>query len=69
MNRSSCLRMTRLTHRVKTRSCRNLVVPSRVRRQLMAENFDKAWLELRQRATVETDQKKLLQLATRLEKK
>jgi len=35
----------------------------------MAENFDKAWLELRQRATVETDQKKLLQLATRLEKK
>jgi hypothetical protein len=61
--------MTRLNHGVKTRSCRNLVVPSRVRRQLMAENFDKAWLELRQRATVETDQKKLLQLATRLEKK
>ena len=61
--------MTRLTHGVKTRSCRNLVVPSRVRRQLMAENFDKAWLELRQRATVESDQKKLLQLATRLEKK
>jgi len=30
----------------------------------MAENFDKAWLELRQRATVETDQKKLMQLAT-----
>ena len=52
----------------KTRNCRNLRVSSRVRRQVMAENLNKAWLQLRRHATIETDPNKLLQLANDLKK-
>jgi hypothetical protein len=55
------------SHR-KTRNCRNLLVPSRVRRQVMAENLDRIWRELRRHATIEMDQQKLCQLATDCEK-
>lgn len=53
---------------LKTRNCRNLMVSSRVRRQVMAENLNKAWLQLRRHATIETDPNKLLQLANDLKK-
>jgi hypothetical protein len=53
---------------LKTRNCRNLMVSSRVRRQVMAEKFDTMWLQLRRHATIETDPNKLLQLANDLKK-
>lgn len=46
----------------RTRNCRNLLVPSRVRRQVMAENFNQQWRELRHHATIETDPQKLAKL-------
>jgi hypothetical protein len=55
-------------HDSKTRGCRNLLTPSRVRRQVMAENFDKQWCEIRRHATIERDPQKLLQLTAELEK-
>jgi hypothetical protein len=39
-----------------------LMVSSRVRRQVMAENLDTMWLQLRRHATIETDPAKLWQL-------
>jgi hypothetical protein len=69
MNRSPCLKIARSkTAGSKIRNCRNLMVSSRVRRQVMAENLDKIWLELRRHATIETDPQKLWQLATDLKK-
>jgi hypothetical protein len=53
---------------LKARNCRNLLVPSRVRRQRMAENLDTIWRELRLHTTIEMDQQKLWQLATDLKK-
>jgi hypothetical protein len=53
---------------LKTRNCRNLMVSSRIRRQVMAENLDKIWLQLRRHATIEKDPNKLWQLATDLKK-
>jgi hypothetical protein len=47
---------------LKTRNCRNLLAPSRLRRQAMAENFDTLWLELRKHATIERDPQKLAEL-------
>lgn len=44
------------------------MVSSRVRRQVMAENLDKKWLQLRRLATIETDPNKLWQLVTDQEK-
>jgi hypothetical protein len=38
------------------------MVSSRVRRQVMAENLDAMWLQLRRHATIETDPKRLWQL-------
>jgi len=65
----SCLKITHSkTMGLKTRNCRNLMVSSRVRRQVMAENLNKAWLQLRRHATIETDPNKLLQLANDLKK-
>jgi hypothetical protein len=49
-------------HRLKTRNCRNLLISSRVRRQVMAENFDRQWHELRRHATVEEETSKLAKL-------
>jgi hypothetical protein len=49
-------------HRVKNRNCRNLQVPSRVRRQVMAENFDRQWGELRRHVTIERETPKLEKL-------
>jgi hypothetical protein len=46
----------------KRRNCRNLLVSSRVRRQVMAENFDRQWHELRRLATVEGETPKLAKL-------
>ena len=59
----------RRTGHSKTRNCRNLLVPSRVRRQVMAEDLDKMWVELRRHATVEPDPEKLWQLAIDIGKK
>jgi len=65
----SCLNITHSkTMGLKTRNCRNLRVSSRVRRQVMAENLNKAWLQLRRHATIETDPNKLFQLANDLKK-
>lgn len=65
----SCLNIAHSkTMGLKTRNCRNLRVSSRVRRQVMAENLNKAWLQLRRHATIETDPNKLLQLANDLKK-
>ena len=47
---------------LKTRNCRNLLVPSRVRRQMLAESFDRQWRELRQHTTIERDTQKLAKL-------
>ena len=47
---------------LKTRNCLNLLAPSRVRRQVMAESFDRKWRELRQHATIESDTQKLAKL-------
>jgi len=59
----SCLKITHSkTIGVKARNCRNLMVSSRVRRQVMAENLDAMWLQLRRHATIETDPKRLWQL-------
>ncbi len=58
-----CLKITySKTMGLKTRNCRNLMVSSRVRRQVMAEKFDTMWLQLRRHATIETDLNKLWQL-------
>jgi hypothetical protein len=54
---------------LQTRNCRNLLVPSRVRRQVMAENFDKQWRALRRHATIERDPQKLSQLTAEVEKR
>lgn len=51
------------------RKCRNLLVPSRVRRQGMAEKLDKQWSNLRRRVTIERDPRKLLELTAELEKR
>jgi hypothetical protein len=48
--------------RCKTRNCRNLLVASRVRRQVMEKDFNQQWRELRRHATIETDPQKLAQL-------
>ena len=58
MNRSVGSRTTCM----KTRNCRNLLACSRVRRQVMAENFDRQWKEIRRQATIERDPKKLAKL-------
>jgi hypothetical protein len=55
-------------HDSETRGCRKLLIPSRLRRQAMAENFDKQWCEIRRHATIERDPQKLLQLKAELEK-
>jgi len=69
MNRFSCLKIARCkARRLKGRNCRNLLVPSRVRRQVMAERLDKIWLELRQHTTIEMDPRKLWRVSTDLEK-
>jgi hypothetical protein len=47
---------------LKIRNCRNLLAPSRVRRQAMAEKFDQQWRELRRCSTIEGDQQKLAKL-------
>jgi len=60
VNRSCCL---------QTRNCRNLLVPARVRRQVMAENLDKQWRALRRHATIERDPQKLSQLTAEIEKR
>jgi hypothetical protein len=59
---------SKLVH-FKTGNCRNLIVSSRVRRQVMAEDLDKIWLELRRHTTIETDAEKLGQLAIDVGKK
>jgi hypothetical protein len=64
-SRSRCFK----TQRPRAGNCRNLLVPSRVRREVMAENLDKLWLELRRHATVETDPQRLWQLAAELERR
>ena len=46
----------------KLRNCRNLLAPSRIRRQRMAEKFDQQWRELRLYATIERDSQKLAKL-------
>ena len=53
MNRPVCF---------KIRNCHNLLAPSRVRRQMMNEKFDKQWRELRRYATIEKDPQKLAKL-------
>jgi hypothetical protein len=59
----SCLKITHSKAMgLKTRNCRNLMVSSRVRRQVMAEKFDTMWLQLRRHATIETVPSKLWQL-------
>ena len=54
---------------LQTRKCRNLLAPSRVRRQTMAENLDNLWREIFRHATVENDPQKLAQLTAELEKR
>jgi hypothetical protein len=53
----------------RSRKCRNPVGSSRLRRQVLAENLEKRWLELRGYATLEKDPQKLLELASELEKR
>ena len=55
-------------HLLHTRSCHNLLVPSRVRRQAIEARFDKSWRELRRHVTIESDPRKLSQLRRELEK-
>jgi hypothetical protein len=46
------------------RNCRNLIAPSRVRREAMAEKFDQQWCDLRRYATIERDPQKMAKLRT-----
>lgn len=64
-SKTRCLK----TRRARAGNCRNWLVPSWVRRAVMAENLDKLWLELRRHASVETDPQKLWQLAAELERR
>jgi hypothetical protein len=47
---------------LKTGNCRNLLAPSRIRRQAMAEKFDQQWRELRRYSTIEGDPQQLAKL-------
>lgn len=50
-----------------TRNCRNSLTPSRVRRDALPE-LEKQWQEIRQHATIEKDQEKLLRLVAEINK-
>ena len=54
---------------LRARNCRNLLAPSRVRRDALAERLDKQWRELRPHATIERDQEKLLWLTAEIDKR
>jgi hypothetical protein len=58
MNRPSSLR---------TRKCRNLLAPARVRRQAMAKDLDNLWRDIVRHATIEKDPQKIGQLTAELE--
>ncbi len=60
MNRASAL---------YTRNCRNPLISSRVRRQIMAERLSRQWGEIRLYATIEKDSVKLSRLVAELEKR
>lgn len=47
---------------LQIRNCRNLLAPSRVRRQVMAEKFDQQWCALRRYVTIERDPQKMAKL-------
>jgi len=59
--------MSRL-HFLHARSCHELLVPSRQRRQAIEEKFDKKWRELRRYVTIESDPRKLSHLRREGEK-
>lgn len=44
------------------RNCRNLLMSSRVRRDMMADRLDADWERLRRHASVEMDTEKLLRI-------
>jgi hypothetical protein len=52
---------------LRTRKCRNLLAPARVRRQAMARDLDNLWREIFGHATIEKDPQKLGQLTAELE--
>ena len=72
MNRSLSfsLRIHSLRARSLTaRNCRDPLMPSRVRRDALAEKLDKQWRELRRHATIERDPETLLRLTAELDKR
>ena len=51
------------------RNCHNLLMSSRVRRDMMADRLDSEWQELRQHASIERDTEKLLRLTAEFGKR
>ena len=49
------------------RNCHNLLIPSRVRREALAERMEKQWRDLLLHATIETDPQKMLWLTAELD--
>ena len=60
--------MRRPLHRAG-RNCHNFLAPAWRRRQVLAENLEKDWCELRRHASIERDPEKLSQLNADLDKK
>ena len=51
----------------RTGNCRNLLRPSRDRREALEERLEKQWRELLLHATIETDPEKMLRLAAKID--
>jgi hypothetical protein len=51
----------------RTGNCHNLLTPSRVRREALAESVEKQWRDLLLHATIESDPQKMLWLTTELD--
>ena len=53
----------------KNRNCRNPLRGWRVRREEVAEKFDRQWVELRRHATIEHDPEKMIWLMAEIERR
>ena len=51
------------------KNCHNLLMSSRVRRDVMADRLDSEWQELRRHASIERDTEKLLRLTAEFGKR
>jgi len=59
-------RRVRRTRSTRAGNCHNLLMPSRTRREALAERLEKQWHELLRHATIERDPEKMLRLTAEL---